>query len=155
MTAEALRIRARVDAVEQYIQDNLRSKASLAPFFPQSVFNSESVRWALANIYSRAFVLGACETSLIHLPRQYVCDLEFVSCSGGATLMLPLVDMLNHAQFGSTEHNVVVEYDAGGGLLVRTTRAVSHGEELCVCYSQTDSDAELEAKYGIPLPLAA
>lgn len=74
MTAEALRIRARVDAVEQYIQDNLRSKASLAPFFPQSVFNSESVRWALANIYSRAFVLGACETSLIHLPRQYVCD---------------------------------------------------------------------------------
>ncbi len=67
---------ARADAAEELLRTD-----DLAPHFPDDIFSTEALRWALGNVYSRAFQLG------------------------GAMIMLPLIDMLNHAKKGSMRLN--------------------------------------------------
>jgi hypothetical protein len=71
---------ARADAAEALLRT-----AELAAHFPEDVFSTEALRWALGNVYSRSFQLG------------------------GAMIMLPLLDLLNHAKKGSMRLNCKVD----------------------------------------------
>ena len=64
-------------------------------------------------------------------------------------ILLPLVDLLNHAAADSHEANCKKEYNAMGDIIVLTTRRVESGEELCHCYSETEKPATMHAKYEI------
>jgi hypothetical protein len=76
--AEAVLI-ARADAAEALLRT-----ADAAALFPEDIFSTEALRWALGNVYSRSFQLG------------------------GAMIMLPLIDLLNHAKKGSMRRNCEV-----------------------------------------------
>lgn len=66
-------------------------------------------------------------------------------------MMLPLLDLMNHANRGSMRHNCRIAFDDSGGVVARTTRAIGSGEELCLCY-EDDTTAMQFCTYGIPNP---
>ena len=77
-SAEALLI-ARANAAEALLRT-----PEVAVQFPEDIFSTEALHWALGNVYSRSFRLG------------------------GAMVMLPLIDSLNHANEGSMRRNCEV-----------------------------------------------
>jgi hypothetical protein len=118
-------LRRQANAVRSWVDASIWQRASLAPYLPRQIFSAEAFDWAMGVIFSRGFQLR------------------------GAHFLLPMIDLLNHASAASGERNCEKEYDAEGAMVVRTTRAVQSGEELCHCYSKTDPPAVMFAKYGI------
>ena len=119
-------LRRQVAAIEEFIDTELR-RGAMAPFFPKRVFSRLALRWALGTIYSRGLRVG------------------------GTMLLMPLMEMANHAEHGSQAHNLELVFDAGGAVIARTIRPVIEGEELRLCYHQNDTAAHMHSKYGIPL----
>ena len=132
------KLRRQVAAVLSYVDDELRGRATFAPFFPVEVFSETALTWALGLIYSRGF-----------------------DCGMGATTMLPLIDMVNHAAEGTHQCNCKRCFDHSGAIVVVTNRAIAPGEELRHTYApnirscgdeQGDDEqlqAELMVKYGV------
>ena len=119
-------LRRQADAVEAFIEKELR-RGAMAPFFPQRVFSRSALRWALGIIYSRGLRVG------------------------GTMLLMPLIEMANHAAHGSLAHNLELLFDDSGAVVARTVRPVAKGEELCLCYHEDETAAHMYSKYGIPL----
>eukprot|EP01043_Picozoa_sp_COSAG02_P047792 COSAG02_NODE_4619_length_5156_cov_4.440577_1_plen_374_part_00 len=136
------KLRRQVAAVLSYVEDEIRGRAAFVPFFPREVFSEAALTWALGLIYSRGF-----------------------DCGIGATTMLPMIDMVNHAAEGTHECNCRRCFDHSGAVVVMTSRAIAPGEELRHTYApeaarcrsfgdQMEDDeqlqAELTVKYGVP-----
>ncbi len=135
------KLRRQVAAVLSYVEDEIRGRAAFAPFFPREVFSEAALIWALGLIYSRGF-----------------------DCGMGATTMLPMIDMVNHAAEGTHDCNCKRYFDHSGAIVVVTSRAIAAGEELRHTYApevarcrssgdQMEDDKQLQAelmvKYGV------
>ena len=116
------------DAIEMFIDTELR-RGAMAPFFPKRIFSQQALRWALGNVYSRALRVG------------------------GTMMLMPLIEMANHAARGSAAHNLELLFDDSGAVMARTTKAVGKGQELCLCYHGDDTAVNMFSKYGIPMPM--
>ena len=119
-------LRKQADAVEAFIGEELR-RGAMAPFFPAKVFSRSALRWALGIIYSRGLRVG------------------------GTMLLMPLIEMANHAAHGSLAHNLELLFDDSGAVVARTVRPVANGEELRLCYHEDETAAHMHSKYGIPM----
>eukprot|EP01048_Picozoa_sp_COSAG05_P013119 COSAG05_NODE_1366_length_5062_cov_15.988762_5_plen_399_part_01 len=109
------RLKRQLLSVYDWIDTYIWQRPGLAPYLPREIFSARALRWAMGMILSRGFEL----------------------C--GSKILLPLIDWLNHAPVGTHELNCEKQYDATGAIMIRTTRQVERNEELCICYSETDS----------------
>lgn len=142
IAAAAKQLREHAAETDVYVATELR-RGPLALYFPSKIFSTRAVRWAVGNIYSRSFNAGgACiticcrrhhyrDTLLMHThldSLRIICDADadvstFTLARTGSKLMLPLIDMLNHATCGSDEHNTGVEF-AQSGAIATTSKPV-------------------------------
>lgn len=99
----------------RYIQD---LQAEYPKELGTPAFSPSRLRWAQAIVCSRGLSVN------------------------GASMLLPVIDMLNHAKDGC-----VLRFNDAGAILVTTTRGYDEGDEVCLCYGDKQAP-ELLANYG-------